>query len=76
MLQRTQLMLDLNIKKQLERIAFVKGRSLSGLVREILKKEVTGEEKKIKGSGVTFLKKLTASSVSGPGNSDYDRYFY
>ncbi len=78
MLQRTQILLDRKIKKELDELAFLSGRSLSGIVRELLEKQIPQERKKykVKVTPFGFLRKLVRNAASGPKNADYDRYAY
>ena len=78
MLQRTQILLDRKIKKELDELSFLSGRSLSGTVREILAKQIPQERKKykIKITPFDFLRKLVRNAAFGPKNADYDRYAY
>ncbi|KKR10491.1 MAG: hypothetical protein A3D24_03915 [Candidatus Blackburnbacteria bacterium RIFCSPHIGHO2_02_FULL_39_13] len=76
MLQRVQLLLDSQTKKELKKIAELENRSMSDLAREILVKSVQKRGKGAKDGGIAFLKQQAKKAVKGPGNSEYDRYAY
>ena len=81
MLVRTQLMLDQNLKQDLEIIARRQGKTLSSVARELLRPAATKQihdatiEVK-KQSAREFFDRLGAYTVSGPGDSEYDKYAY
>lgn len=76
MLQRVQLILDTETKKDLRRVANLKKRSMSEVARQILKKNLKKQVAKTDFSAGSFLVNLGKTAVAGPGNSDYDKYAY
>lgn len=82
MLIRKQILLQDSHEYAIEELAVLSGKSFSQMTRELLEKAVKVEGKKIKKNA---KKKLTqyeafdqwiAGAVSGPGDSEYDRYAY
>lgn len=73
MLQRTQLMLDQELKISLAKIAKDTNRSLSHVARTLMRNEL---EKTKNTRQKTALMRWTENAVNGPGNSDYDTYAY
>lgn len=76
MLQRVQLLLDKETRRELQLVATDENRSISAVVREILKENLYKKKLKKKNSGTAFLLKLAETAVSGPGDSEYDKYVY
>lgn len=76
MLQRIQLILDAETKDKLQRAAISENRSMSFVARKILKENLKENKLKKKYSGSEFLLKLAENAISGPANSDYDKYAY
>ena len=77
MLQRTQLILDSQTKQELQLLAIRSNRSISSLVREMVKKQLpkrSAQAKKM--AGTKFLITLAQNAVAGPGDSEYDKYAY
>ena len=77
MMQRTQILLDLETKNYATAFARENGLSFSELVRQTLKKEMTkkkGQKKKI--SAWKMLMRLAERAGRGPGDSEYDKYAY
>lgn len=69
-------MLDAETKKDLRQVASLKKRSMSEVARQILKKNLKKQNAGVISSASSFLVNLSKSAVSGPGNSDYDKYAY
>lgn len=76
MLQRIQLLLDSETKKELNKAAAKENRSISSVAREILKKNLEKKKAASLDGGASFLLALARKSVSGPGNAEYDKYAY
>ena len=82
MLVRKQILLQDKHEYAIEELAALSGKSFSQMTRELLDVAVKSESKKIKKQA---KKKLTqyeawdkwiAGAVSGPGDSEYDKYAY
>ena len=69
-------MLDKKDKLELEKIARLKGKSLSATVRELLREQIITYPQSNADKAASFLKKLADNAVEGPGNDDYDSYAY
>jgi len=76
MLERTQVMLDKDTKKEMQEIAESRGLSLSLFLRKLISESMRKERKKHKKDGVAVLDKMAKSAVDGPGNQEYDKYAY
>ncbi len=76
MLQRIQLLLDYETKKELNKEAAREKRSVSAVAREILKKSLEKKKAASRDGGAAFLLDLARKSVSGPGDDQYDKYAY
>lgn len=68
--------MDKDIKNDLENISIQTNRSMSELIREMLRNELPKYQSVNKKEGVKLLKNLAKNAVEGPGDSDYDRYAY
>ncbi|OIN90038.1 hypothetical protein COW80_00710 [Candidatus Beckwithbacteria bacterium CG22_combo_CG10-13_8_21_14_all_01_47_9] len=82
MLVRKQILLQDSHEYAIEELAALAGKSFSQMTRELLDKAVKVEGKKIrkkakkKLSQYEALKKWAVNPVSGPGDSEYDKYAY
>lgn len=81
MLNRTQVMLDEQLKNNLQLIAINKGISMSQVIRELLAPLAQKEYQKTKNTQNTltarkFFERMQKHSVWGPGDSEYDTYAY
>lgn len=76
MLQRVQLILDSETKRELRRVAVQENRSMSDVAREIIKKNLSKKKDKTRDGGVSFLIKQAKKAVKGPKNAEYDKYAY
>ena len=78
MLQRMQILIDSETKRELETLSKLSERSISSLTRQMLKigvKEIKKSHKR-NDNGAKFLLELAKHAVKGPGNSEYDKYAY
>lgn len=76
MLQRVQLLLDKETRRELQSVATQENRSVSAVVREVLKENFKKKKAKRLKRGTSFLLGLAKRAVSGPGDSEYDKYAY
>lgn len=76
MLQRIQLLLDRETKKELNKQAVKENRSVSAVARELLKKSLEKKKAASLDGGASFLLTLAKKAVSGPGDAEYDKYAY
>ncbi len=81
MLVRKQILLEEKQVYELEKLIAINEMSFSEVMREganlVIKKVKIGKGKKIKKiTGVEFMLNQAKKSVSGPGDSEYDKYAY
>lgn len=82
MLVRKQILLQDSHEYAIEELATLAGKSFSQMTRELLDVAVKSESKKIKKKAkkkltqFEALEQWAAHPVSGPGDSEYDKYAY
>ncbi|MDZ7587041.1 MAG: hypothetical protein U0946_04745 [Patescibacteria group bacterium] len=82
MLIRKQILLQNSHEYAIKELAALTGKSFSQMTRELLEKAVKVEGKKIKKKAkkkltqFEALEQWAANPVSGPGDSEYDKYAY
>ncbi|OGD55842.1 hypothetical protein A3E73_02345 [Candidatus Beckwithbacteria bacterium RIFCSPHIGHO2_12_FULL_47_17] len=82
MLVRKQILLEDSHEFAIEELAALAGKSFSQMTRELLDKAVKVESKKIRKKAKKKLTQYEALEewmshpVSGPGDSEYDKYAY
>lgn len=69
-------MLDKEITRELRRMASEDKRSMSDVVRRVLKANLLHPQAKKKDGGTKFLLWLAKNAGRGPGDSEYDKYAY